>query len=170
MENRGHSKVPSGDYFSERPPSFYTVDVGRRTPGIATEHEEFFLSNKVPLVTPSIQQVSRDLRAIVLSDPQSPTWGRRTLTQPMSRVRGAPASALSSIVASTSQSVLMKETAVLDEKRDKSHERAMKTANWSIQSAERGNAGLQNAVSAAIGSGLLKEKIWVSGRMTPIVC
>ena len=79
----------------------------------------------------------------------------------MSRVRGAPVPTLSSVVASTSQTVLMKETAVLDDQRDKSHERAMQTASWSIQSADRGNAGLQNAVSAAIASGILKEKTWV---------
>ena len=80
----------------------------------------------------------------------------------MARVRGAPAPTLSSVVANASQTVLMKETAALDEKRDQSHERAMKNARWSIEPAERGNAGLQNAVSAATKSELLKEITWVS--------
>ena len=163
-----HSRVQSADYFSERPVTSHPLMLvydqvdGRLTPGIATEHEGFFLSTK-KAITPGIPQVAKDARAtVLLSDPQSPHWGRRTLTQPTARIHGAPAPTLSSIVATAEQIVLRKETAVLNEKRDQLHEKAMKNASWSIEWAERGNAGLQNAVRAADRCGVLTDHTWVS--------
>ena len=45
--------------------------------------------------------------------------------------------------------------------RQDSHERALQTADWSVQPGDQGNAGVRNAINAASRTGALKEKTWV---------
>lgn len=45
--------------------------------------------------------------------------------------------------------------------REHCHDRAFRTADWTVQPAEQGNGGLRNAARAASEAGTLKDFLWV---------
>ncbi|MCJ1307860.1 hypothetical protein MMC25_001508 [Agyrium rufum] len=170
---RNASKIRLGEYSEDAISLFTTGQMtprGARTPAIATENEEFFLSNRS--VHDDVHQVTKDKSTVPISDPHSPTWGRRTLTQPKSRAGGLPSSSISRLLQTATRnhdhSILMRQAAALDEKRDRSHERALKEAAWTIHPAEQGNGGLRNAINGATEAGILKDKILVGTLGMPI--
>lgn len=132
------------------------------TPAISTENEEFFLSNKPSSINPKIPQ-PHDPHSISLSDPHSPVWGLGLFNQPKSRAESPPPSSILRHTKQRGSSIRARRLGSISESREHSHERALRSARWSVQPAEQGNGGLRNAVKAASETGILKEKIWVRG-------
>lgn len=132
------------------------------TPAIPTEHEQFFLSNKPSLPIPHQSQAPQvaNLPLPTPSEVHSPVWGRGYFNQPKSRAEDPPPV---SILKHSKYSAKPAGTraASISDIREESHERALQTADWSIQLAEQGNPAIRNAIHAVERSGLVKEKTWV---------
>jgi len=133
------------------------------TPAIPTEHEQFFLSNKLHPSSPYHSQVQQlvNLPLPTPSETHSPLWGRGYFNQPRSRAEDPPPVSIlkhSKIGTKPASS----RAASISDIREESHERALKTADWSIQPAEQGNPAIRNAIHAVERSGLVKEKTWVN--------
>ena len=133
------------------------------TPAIPTEHEQFFLSNKPVPSSPYHSQVQQivNLPLPTPSETHSPLWGRGYFIQPKSRAEDPPPVSILKHNKHAIKHTRSRVTSVSDIRED-SHERALKTAEWSIQPAEQGNTAIRNAIHAVERSGFIKEKIWVS--------
>ena len=135
------------------------------TPGIPTEHEQFFLSNELVPSSPYHSQVQQivSMPLPTPSETHSPLWGRGSsyFNQPKSRAEDPPPV---SILKHSKYAIKQGRSRAisLSEIREESHERALKTADWSIQPAEQGNPAIRNAIHAVERSGFIKEKIWVN--------
>ncbi|KAL9121850.1 MAG: hypothetical protein Q9187_001597 [Circinaria calcarea] len=130
------------------------------TPAISTENEEFFLSNKPSSINSKVAQPN-DPHSIYLSDPHSPVWGLGLFNQPKSRAKSPPPSSILRHTKQQGSTTRVRRFGSISESREHSHERALRSARWSVRPAEQGNGGLHNAVKAASEAGNLKEKIWV---------
>lgn len=109
---------------------------------------------------------SKESLSLALSDPHSPLWGSGAYNQPKPRAASPPPASI--LKHGKSKEGIMEPTRLLgrsgtDEKqpREHSHDRAFRTAEWTVQPAEQGNGGLRNAVRAASEAGTLKDILWV---------
>ena len=133
------------------------------TPEIATEHEQFFLSNKTSSIGSyfsKVQQIS-GLPTPTPSETHSPLWGRGVFNQPKSRAEDLPPASILKHSRYPERAARSRAGSIT-EIREESHDRAFKTADWSIQASEQGNPAVRNAVNAACRSGFVKDRLWAS--------
>ena len=133
------------------------------TPEIATEHEQFFLSNKSSSTESyhsKVQQIT-GLPTPTPSETHSPLWGRGLFNQPKSRAESPPPASILKHSRHPDRTIRSRAGSISDI-REESHERAFKTADWSIQASEQGNPAVRNAVNAAGRSGFVKDRLWAS--------
>ncbi|MCJ1294745.1 hypothetical protein MMC34_006303 [Xylographa carneopallida] len=132
------------------------------TPAISTEHEQFFLSQKpssFQSYSPHLPQL-KDLPATTPSETLTPLWGQGLFVQPKSRAEDLPPVSILKYAAEHDRTTRSRVSSIPDIRQD-SHERALQTADWSVQPGDQGNAGVRNAINAASRTGALKEKTWV---------
>ena len=133
---------------------------------ISKEHEDFFLSKQLQSQSSKTAD-SNTPYLIAPSEPHSPTWGKGIFSQPKSRALNPPSSSIlkhakiRETIAEIGRLGTRTDTVGISQE-DHSHDKAFVSADWSIQPAEQGNGGLRNAVRAAVESGALREKTWVS--------
>ncbi|MCJ1381003.1 hypothetical protein MMC17_004112 [Xylographa soralifera] len=131
------------------------------TPAISTEHEQFFLSHKPSSsqsYSSSLLQL-KDLPATTPSETLTPLWGQGLFVQPKSRAEDLPPVSILKYAAENDRTTRSRVSSIPDIRQD-SHERALQTADWSVQPGDQGNAGIRNAINAASRTGSLKEKTW----------
>lgn len=138
--------------------------VPQDTPTIATEHEEFFLSQGPPSSSSSSISLNISKRPGLStrtpSEGYNPAWGQSVFVQPKSRAENPPPVSILKYFAEHEKAIRGRISSISDI-REESHERALKTAEWSVQPSDQGNVGIRNAIDAASRSGSLKERIWV---------
>jgi len=135
------------------------------TPAISTEHEQFFLSHKPSSSQSHSSSLPKHEPAITPSETHTPLWGQGLFVQPKSRAEDLPPVSILKYTADNDRNTRKRVSSIHDI-RQESHERALKTADWSVQPGDQGNAGIRNAINAASRTGSLKEKTWV--RLTTI--
>lgn len=115
---------------------------------------------------PSVLQDILLASAIAPNEPHSPAWGQTEyFVQPQLRSADyvPPASVLQRDLAESWRQLNgSPKTSNHKDSQSSSYERAMKTAEWSVQPAEQGNGGLRNAVYAAHQKGDFEPFTWVS--------
>lgn len=128
--------------------------------------EDFFLSREIP----NVSSKTPSLAALQLGTPNelhSPGWGRQTsYFQPKLRAESPPPESI--LEQAKPRERFTRGRTLSDPSRGDSHDRALKSAPWSIQPAEQGNGGIRNAVNAATRAGKLKDRLWVSLLQTVI--
>lgn len=142
---------------------------GQVTPPLtrrSTEQDQPFLLRDLNSSRESLP-TSNSVDAITPSEPRFSLWGKpSTLNQPTSRAKSPPPVSVlhhdkgrqrSPILTS---SLLQKQTA-LDFILDSNRDAKFSEATWTIQTADLGNGGLCNAVTAASQQGILGDKLWV---------
>lgn len=120
---------------------------------------------------PSVLQDLLLASSIAPNEPHSPDWGQTEFfIQPQLRSADyvAPTSVLQRDLAeSWRQLNVSPKTSNQKDSRSSSHEMALKTAEWSVQTAEQGNGGLRNAVYAAHQRGDFEDVTWVGFSQNP---
>ena len=116
---------------------------------------------------PLVLQIPPLATPVAPNEPHSPAWGdTECFTQPhLGALRQLPPASVlqgDSATEHVQQHVAQKWSEASRSRRSSHYERALKTAKWTAQPAEKGNGGLRNAVYAATQKGDLSHVTWVS--------
>ena len=126
------------------------------TPAINTENNEFFLA------THSAKLLGNHFQ-IAPNEPHSPAWGHATsYFQPKSRAEDLPPVSILKHQHVPTERITRSRAGSFSDIREESLEKAIKSAEWTVEPAEQGNGGLRNAIYAATESGKIEDKTWVS--------
>jgi trehalose 6-phosphate synthase complex regulatory subunit len=173
--SRHPSQIRVGDYGSPSTPlslfgSTQHQPIGHapatpaRTPP-ESEHNGFFLPASEPKTpTRKIIMPLTSIPSVAPSEPHSPAWGRTTFfTQPKSRAGKPPPPDILShtLPFGKEDRPGRKLDLTFAGTRESSNERALQSADWTIQPSEQGNSGLRVAVNAAYKADSLPDKTWV---------